>query len=135
MVGCVLDETAEQEGEEGEAAAVALRNLLVRPGYRRHLHEHCGATQEILLGHADAAKRHAATARLRAVAAPLGIALRFRAGTVAGAGAHRVVALVDARVALASPKTKRALSDMNARAARGEEPPPPREPERGCWCR
>lgn len=151
VVGVVLDEKGEQD------AARQLDRLLQRPGYRRHLMESCAATQEILLGHADAAERAAAAGTLDAVATKHGVTLRFRAGTMDGAGGT-MVALVDARTALASPRSRRALADENRRRADADEdasesastapllrldetsPPPsspakPRKRERGCWCR
>ena len=110
VVGVVLDEKGEQD------AARQLDRLLQRPGYRRHLMESCAATQEILLGHADAAERAAAAGTLDAVATKHGVTLRFRAGTMDGAGGT-MVALVDARAALASPRSRRALADENRRRA------------------
>ena len=110
VVGVVLDEKGEQD------AARQLDRLLQRPGYRRHLMESCAATQEILLGHADAAERAAAAGTLDAVATKHGVTLRFRAGTMDGAGGT-MVALVDARTALASPRSLRALADENRRRA------------------
>ena len=110
IVGVVLDEKGEQD------AARQLDRLLQRPGYRRHLMESCAATQEILLGHADAAERAAAAGTLDAVATKHGVTLRFRAGTMDGAGGT-MVALVDARTALASPRSRRALADENRRRA------------------
>ena len=56
VVGVVLD------------GAAQLDQLLQRPGYRHHLTDACAATQEILLGHADAAERAAAAETLDAVA-------------------------------------------------------------------
>ena len=110
VVGVVLDEKGEQD------AARQLDRLLQRPGYRRHLMESCAATQEILLGHADAAERAAAAETLDAVAIKHGVTLRFRAGTMEGAGGT-MVALVDARTALATPTKRRALADENRRRA------------------
>ena len=110
VVGVVLDEKGEQD------AARQLDRLLQRPGYRRHLMETCAATQEILLGHADAAERAAAAGTLDAVATKHGVTLRFRAGTMDGAGGT-MVALVDARTALATPTKRRALADENRRRA------------------
>ena len=110
VVGVVLDEKGEQD------AARQLDRLLQRPGYRRHLMESCAATQEILLGHADAAERAAAAETLDAVAIKHGVTLRFRAGTMEGADGT-MVALVDARTALASPRSRRALADENRRRA------------------
>ena len=151
VVGVVLDEKGEQD------AARQLDKLLQRPGYRRHLMETCAATQEILLGHADAAERAAAAGTLDAVAMKHGVTLRFRAGTLDGAGT--MVALVDARTALATPTKRRALADENRRRADADEdasesastapllrlddetcappsspPIKPRKRERGCWC-
>ena len=153
VVGVVLDENGEQD------AARQLDRLLQRPGYRRHLMETCAAMQEILLGHADAEDRAAAAGTLEAVAIKHGVTLRFRAGTMDGAGGT-MVALVDARTALATPTKRRALADENRRRADADEdasesastapllrlddetsPPPsspltkPRKRERGCWCR
>ena len=153
VVGVVLDEKGEQD------AARQLDRLLQRPGYRRHLMETCAAMQEILLGHADAEDRAAAAGTLEAVAIKHGVTLRFRAGTLDGAGGT-IVALVDARTALATPTKRRALADENRRRADADEdasesastapllrlddetcPPPssplikPRKKERGCWCR
>ena len=51
VVGVVLDEKGEQD------ASRQLDRLLQRPGYRHHLTDACAATQEILLGHADAEER------------------------------------------------------------------------------
>ena len=110
VVGVVLDDRDEH------TAAAQLDHLLQRPGYRRHLMESCAATQEILLGHADAAERAAAAGTLDAVATKHGVTLRFRAGTMDGAGGT-MVALVDARTALASPRSLRALADENRRRA------------------
>ena len=149
VVGVVLDE---------HTAAAQLDRLLQRPGYRHHLTDACAATQEILLGHADAAERAAAAETLDAVAIKHGVTLRFRAGTLDGAGT--MVALVDARTALATPTKRRALADENRRRADADEdasesastapllrlddetcaPPSsplikPRKRERGCWCR
>ena len=148
VVGVVLDE---------HTAAAQLDRLLQRPGYRHHLTDACAATQEILLGHADAADRVAAAETLDAVAIKHGVTLRFRAGTMDGAGGT-MVALVDARTALATPTKRRALADENRRRADADEdasesastapllrlddetcPPPssplkPRKRERGCWC-
>ena len=109
VVGVVLDEKGEQE------AARQLDRLLQRPGYRHHLTDACAATQEILLGHADAAERAAAAGTLDAVAIKHGVTLRFRTGTMDGAGT--MVALVDARTALATPTKRRALADENRRRA------------------
>ena len=153
VVGVVLDEKGEQD------AALQLDRLLQRPGYRRHLTETCAATQEILLGHADVEERGAAARTLDAVAIKHGVTLRFRAGTMDGAGGT-MVALVDARTALSTPTKRRALADENRRRADADEdasesastapllrlddetsPPPsspltkPRKRERGCWCR
>lgn len=152
VVGVVLDEKGEQD------AALQLDRLLQRPGYRHHLTDACAATQEILLGHADAQERAAAAETLDAVAIKHGVTLRFRAGTMDGAGGT-MVALVDARTALATPTKRRALADENRRRADADEdasesastapllrlddetsPPPssplkPRKTERGCWCR
>ena len=150
VVGVVLDE---------HTAAAQLDRLLQRPGYRHHLTDACAATQEILLGHADAADRVAAAETLDAVAIKHGVTLRFRAGTMDGAGGT-MVALVDARTALATPTKPRALADENRRRADADEdasesastapllrlddetcaPPSsplvkPRKRERGCWCR
>ena len=152
VVGVVLDDRDEHD------AAAQLDQLLQRPGYRRHLMETCAATQEILLGHADAQERAAAAKTLDAVAARHSVTLRFRAGTMDGAGGT-MVALVDARTALATPTKRRALADENRRRADADEdasesastapllrlddetsPPPsspltkPRKRERGCWC-
>ena len=110
VVGVVLDEKGEHD------AAAQLDRLLQRPGYRHHLTDACAATQEILLGHADAAERAAAAGTLDAVATKHGVTLRFRAGTMDGAGGT-MVALVDARTALASPRSLRALADENRRRA------------------
>ena len=110
VVGVVLDEKGEQD------AARQLDRLLQRPGYRHHLTDACAATQEILLGHADAAERAAAAGTLDAVAIKHGVTLRFRAGTMDGAGGT-IVALVDARTALATPTKRRALADENRRRA------------------
>ena len=107
VVGVVLDE---------HTAAAQLDRLLQRPGYRHHLTDACAATQEILLGHADAADRVAAAETLDAVAIKHGVTLRFRAGTMDGAGGT-MVALVDARAALATPTKRRALADENRRRA------------------
>ena len=152
VVGVVLDEKGEHD------AAAQLDRLLQRPGYRHHLTDACAATQEILLGHADAAERAAAAGTLDAVAIKHGVTLRFRTGTMDGAGT--MVALVDARTALATPTKRRALADENRRRADADEdasesastapllrlddetcaPPSsplikPRKRERGCWCR
>ena len=110
VVGIVLDDRDEH------TAAAQLDRLLQRPGYRHHLTDACAATQEILLGHADAAERAAAAGTLDAVATKHGVTLRFRAGTMDGAGGT-MVALVDARTALASPRSRRALADENRRRA------------------
>ena len=110
VVGVVLDSRDEHD------AAAQLDRLLQRPGYRHHLTDACAATQEILLGHADAAERAAAAGPLDAVATKHGVTLRFRAGTMDGAGGT-MVALVDARTALASPRSLRALADENRRRA------------------
>ena len=152
VVGVVLDDRDEH------TAAAQLDQLLQRPGYRHHLTDACAATQEILLGHADAQERAAAAETLDAVAIKHGVTLRFRAGTLDGAGT--MVALVDARTALATPTKRRALADENRRRADADEdasesastapllrlddetcaPPSspltkPRKRERGCWCR
>ena len=152
VVGVVLDEKGEQD------AARQLDRLLQRPGYRHHLTDACAATQEILLGHADAAERAAAAGTLDAVAIKHGVTLRFRTGTMDGAGT--MVALVDARTALATPTKRRALADENRRRADADEdasesastapllrlddetcapprspPIKPRKRERSCWCR
>ena len=151
VVGVVLDDRDEH------TAAAQLDRLLQRPGYRHHLTDACAATQEILLGHADAAERAAAAETLDAVATKHGVTLRFRAGTLDGAGT--MVALVDARTALATPTKRRALADENRRRADADEdasesastapllrlddetcappstPLKPRKRERGCWCR
>ena len=149
VVGVVLDE---------HTAAAQLDRLLQRPGYRHHLTDACAATQEILLGHADAAERAAAAETLDAVAIKHGVTLRFRAGTMDGAGGT-MVALVDARTALATPTKRRALADENRRRADADEdasesastapllrlddetcappsspPIKPRKREKGCWC-
>ena len=110
VVGVVLDDRDEH------TTAAQLDRLLQRPGYRHHLTDACAATQEILLGHADAAERAAAAGTLDAVATKHGVTLRFRAGTMDGAGGT-MVALVDARTALASPRSRRALADENRRRA------------------
>ena len=110
VVGVVLDDRDEH------TAAAQLDQLLQRPGYRHHLTDACAATQEILLGHADAQERAAAAKTLDAVAARHSVTLRFRAGTMDGAGGT-MVALVDARTALASPRSRRALADENRRRA------------------
>ena len=110
VVGVVLDENGEQD------AARQLDRLLQRPGYRRHLMETCAAMQEILLGHADAQERAAAAETLDAVAIKHGVTLRFRAGTMDGAGGT-MVALVDAQTALSTPTKRRALADENRRRA------------------
>ena len=110
VVGVVLDDRDEH------TAAAQLDQLLQRPGYRHHLTDACAATQEILLGHADAAERAAAAGTLDAVAIKHGVTLRFRAGTMDGAGGT-IVALVDARTALATPTKRRALADENRRRA------------------
>ena len=110
VVGVVLDDRDEH------TAAAQLDRLLQRPGYRHHLTDACAATQEILLGHADAADRVAAAETLDAVAIKHGVTLRFRAGTMDGAGGT-MVALVDARAALATPTKRRALADENRRRA------------------
>ena len=110
VVGVVLDDRDEH------TAAAQLDQMLQRPGYRHHLTDACAATQEILLGHADAAERAAAAGTLDAVATKHGVTLRFRAGTMDGAGGT-MVALVDARTALASPRSRRALADENRRRA------------------
>ena len=153
VVGVVLDDRDEH------TAAAQLDRLLQRPGYRHHLTDACAATQEILLGHADAAERAAAAETLDAVAIKHGVTLRFRTGTMDGAGGT-MVALVDARTALATPTKRRALADENRRRADADEdasesastapllrlddetsPPPssppikPRKRERSCWCR
>ena len=153
VVGVVLDDRDEH------TAAAQLDRLLQRPGYRHHLTDACAATQEILLGHADAAERAAAAGTLDAVAIKHGVTLRFRAGTMDGAGGT-MVALVDARTALATPTKRRALADENRRRADADEdasesastapllrlddetcaPPTsplvkPRKRERSCWCR
>ena len=109
VVGVVLDEKGELD------AAAQLDRLLQRPGYRHHLTDACAATQEILLGHADAAERAAAAGTLDAVATKHGVTLRFRAGTIDGAGT--IVAIVDARAALATPRTRRALAEENRQRA------------------
>ena len=153
VVGVVLDDRDEHD------AAAQLDQLLQRPGYRHHLTDACAATQEILLGHADAAERAAAAETLDAVAIKHGVTLRFRAGTMDGAGGT-MVALVDARTALATPTKRRALADENRRRADAvfddasesastapllrlddetcappSSPPiKPRNRERGCWC-
>ena len=152
VVGVVLDDRDEH------TAAAQLDQLLQRPGYRHHLTDACAATQEILLGHADAEERAAAAETLDAVAIKHGVTLRFRAGTLDGAGT--MVALVDARTALATPTKRRALADENRRRADADEdasesastapllrlddetcPPPssppikPRKRESSCWCR
>ena len=87
------------------------------------------------------------------------VTLRFRAGTMDGAGGT-MVALVDARTALATPTKRRALADENRRRADADEdasesastapllrlddetcapprspPIKPRKRERSCWCR
>ena len=107
----------------------------------------------------DAADRVAAAETLDAVAIKHGVTLRFRAGTMDGAGGT-MVALVDARTALATPTKRRALADENRRRADADEdasesastapllrlddetcaPPTsplvkPRKRERSCWCR
>ena len=110
VVGVVLDDRDEH------TAAAQLDQLLQRPGYRHHLTDACAATQEILLGHADAQERAAAAKTLDAVAARHSVTLRFRAGTMDGAGGT-MVALVDARTALATPTKRRALADENRRRA------------------
>ena len=110
VVGVVLDDRDEH------TAAAQLDQLLQRPGYRHHLTDACAATQEILLGHADAQERAAAAETLDAVAIKHGVTLRFRAGTMEGAGGT-MVALVDARTALATPTKRRALADENRRRA------------------
>jgi hypothetical protein len=110
VVGVVLDDRDEHD------AAAQLDQLLQRPGYRHHLTDACAATQEILLGHADAEERAAAAETLDAVAIKHGVTLRFRAGTMDGAGGT-MVALVDARTALATPTKRRALADENRRRA------------------
>jgi len=107
VVGVVLDENGEAD------AAAQLDRLLQRPGYRRHLIETCAATQEILLGQHDATQRFVAARILEVVAARHGVTLRFRAGTLDGAGT--IVALLDARAALAPPRTRRALAGENRR--------------------
>ena len=152
VVGVVLDDRDEH------TAAAQLDRLLQRPGYLHHLTDACAATQEILLGHADAEERAAAAKTLDAVTARHGITLRFRAGTLDGAGT--MVALVDARTALATPTKRRALADENRRRADADEdasesastapllrlddetcapprspPIKPRKRERSCWCR
>ena len=116
VVGVVLDDRDEH------TAAAQLDHLLQRPGYRRHLTDACAATQEILLGHADAAERAAAAGTLDAVAIKHGVTLRFRAGTMDGAGGS-IVALVDARTALATPTKRRALADENRRRADADAAP------------
>ena len=153
VVGVVLDDRDEHD------AAAQLDRLLQRPGYRHHFTDSCAATQDILLGHADAQERAAAAQTLEAVAARHGVTLRFRAGTMDGSGGT-VLALVDARAALATPTKRRALADENRRRADADEdasesastapllrlddetcaPPSspltkPRKRERGCWCR
>ena len=153
VVGVVLDDRDEHD------AAAQLDRLLQRPGYRHHLTDACAATQEILLGHADAQERAAAAETLDAVAIKHGVTLRFRAGTMDGAGGT-MVALVDARTAVATPTKRRALADENRRRADADEdasesastapllrlddetcaPPSspltkPRKRERSCWCR
>ena len=153
VVGVVLDDRDEH------TAAAQLDRLLQRPGYRHHLTDACAATQEILLGHADAEERAAAARTLDAVAIKHGVTLRFRAGTLDGAGGT-MVALVDARTALATPTKRRALADENRRRADADEdasesastapllrlddetcapprspPIKPRKRERSCWCR
>ena len=110
VVGVVLDDRDEH------TAAAQLDQMLQRPGYRHHLTDACAATQEILLGHADAAERVAAAGTLDAVAKKHGVTLRFRAGTMDGAGGT-MVALVDARTTLATPTKRRALADENRRRA------------------
>ena len=110
VVGVVLDDSDEH------TAAAQLDQLLQRPGYRHHFTDTCAATQEILLGHADAQERAAAAQTLEAVAARHGVTLRFRAGTMDGSGGT-VLALVDARAALATPTKRRALADENRRRA------------------
>ena len=109
VVGVVLDDRDEH------TAAAQLDQMLQRPGYRHHLTDACAATQEILLGHADAAERAAAAGTLDAVATKHGVTLRFRAGTIDGAGT--IVAIVDARAALATPRTRRALAEENRQRA------------------
>ena len=110
VVGVVLDDRDEH------TAAAQLDRLLQRPSYRHHLTDACAATQEILLGHADAQERAAAAKTLDAVAARHSVTLRFRDGTMDGAGGT-MVALVDARTALATPTKRRALADENRRRA------------------
>ena len=110
VVGVVLDDSDEH------TAAAQLDQMLQRPGYRHHFTDTCAATQEILLGHADAQERAAAAQTLEAVAARHGVTLRFRAGTMDGSGGT-VLALVDARAALATPTKRRALADENRRRA------------------
>ena len=116
VVGVVLDDRDEH------TAAAQLDRLLQRPGYRHHLTDACAATQEILLGHADAQERAAAAKTLDAVAARHSVTLRFRAGTMDGAGGT-IVALVDARTALATPTKRRALADENRRRADADAAP------------
>ena len=116
VVGVVLDDRDEH------TAAAQLDQLLQRPGYRHHLTDACAATQEILLGHADAQERAAAAETLDAVAIKHGVTLRFRAGTMEGAGGT-MVALVDARTALATPTKRRALADENRRRADADAAP------------
>ena len=116
VVGVVLDDRDEH------TAAAQLDQLLQRPGYRHHLTDACAATQEILLGHADAQERAAAAKTLDAVAARHSVTLRFRAGTMDGAGGT-IVALVDARTALATPTKRRALADENRRRADADAAP------------
>ena len=116
VVGVVLDDRDEH------TAAAQLDQLLQRPGYRHHLTDACAATQEILLGHADAAERAAAAGMLDAVATKHGVTLRFRAGTMEGADGT-MVALVDARTALATPTKRRALADENRRRADADAAP------------
>ena len=110
VVGVVLDDSDEH------TAAAQLDQLLQRPGYRHHFTDTCAAKQEILLGHTDAQERAAAAQTLEAVAARHGVTLRFRAGTMDGSGGT-VLALVDARAALATPTKRRALADENRRRA------------------
>ena len=116
VVGVVLDDSDEH------TAAAQLDQLLQRPGYRHHFTDTCAATQEILLGHADAQERAAAAQTLEAVAARHGVTLRFRAGTMDGSGGT-VLALVDARAALATPTKRRALADENRRRADADAAP------------
>ena len=129
VVGVVLD--------EDEDPAASLAQLLERPGYQRHLRS-CGASQEIMLGHASTRLREEVKAMLRGVAEEYGVALKFTAGILEGAPNHKIVALVDTAPALATPGkelvARKVFADATNTAA--DDFPKGRERERsGCWCR